>query len=63
MGIGLIYAFDEFKNLQLLNPETEKERLVGIMKNWADGLGVRCNHCHVGENAATLEGFSQLDHV
>ena len=46
---------DKFTNLQLLNPETEKDRLVGTMKNWADGLGVRCNHCHVGPD--NLQGM------
>ncbi len=47
---------DEFTNLQLLNPEIEKDRLVGTMKNWADGLGVRCNHCHVGPD--DLQGMN-----
>ena len=39
---------DEFSNLQLLDAGVEKNRLVSIMKDWANGLGVRCNHCHVG---------------
>lgn len=39
---------DAFTNLQLLDPDIEKERLVGTMKNWAAGIGQRCNYCHVG---------------
>ena len=27
------------------------------MRNFASGLGVRCDHCHVGGNPDTLEGF------
>lgn len=57
IGLVLVFMFtapvggqipDEFHNLQLLDPEVEKNQLVGIMKDWANGLGVRCNHCHVG---------------
>jgi len=39
---------DTFTNLRLLDPDIEKERLVGTMKNWAAGIGQRCNYCHVG---------------
>ncbi|MBZ0114910.1 MAG: c-type cytochrome [Thermoanaerobaculia bacterium] len=39
---------EEFTNLQLLDPAIEKSELVSIMRDWAGGLGVRCNHCHVG---------------
>jgi Tetratricopeptide repeat/Photosynthetic reaction centre cytochrome C subunit len=38
---------DEFKNLQILPKDIAKPRLVGIMKEFAGGLGVRCDHCHV----------------
>jgi len=48
---------DTFKNLQLLPKEISKPELVEVMRGFAGGLGVRCNHCHVGQNAATLEGF------
>src|SRR5687767_14442237 len=27
------------------------------MRGFSTALGVRCNHCHVGENANTLEDF------
>ncbi|MDH3404528.1 MAG: c-type cytochrome [Acidobacteriota bacterium] len=39
---------DEFTNLQLLGPEISKAELIATMKDWAMGLGVRCNHCHDG---------------
>ena len=39
---------DEFSNLQLLDPEIDKERLVGTMRDWAAGIGARCNYCHIG---------------
>ena len=39
---------DEFTNLKLLDKDIGKQELVGIMRDWATGLGVRCNHCHVG---------------
>jgi len=48
---------DTFKNLQILPKDSTKAQVVEVMRNFAGGLGVRCNHCHVGENAATLEGF------
>ncbi len=38
---------DTFKNLQLLDEDISKDRIVGIMRDWAGGLGVRCSHCHV----------------
>lgn len=39
---------DEVTNLQLLDPQIDKEELVSIMRSFALDLGVRCNHCHVG---------------
>ena len=46
---------DEFINLKLLDPEIGKQQLVGIMRDWAGGLGVRCSHCHVGPD--NLQGM------
>lgn len=46
---------DEFTNLKLLDKDIGKQELVGIMRNWATGLGVRCNHCHVGPD--NLQGM------
>lgn len=48
---------DKFTNLQVLPKEISRAELITVMRQFASGLGVRCNHCHVGQNAATLEGF------
>ncbi|MEN8143916.1 MAG: c-type cytochrome [Gemmatimonadota bacterium] len=48
---------DEFTNLQVLPEDISRRSLIATMRGFAGGLGVRCTHCHVGENAATLEGF------
>ena len=49
---------DEFNNLQVLPEEIEKPQLVGIMRGFAMGLGVRCWYCHVGEEG---KPFSEFD--
>lgn len=49
---------DEFTNLQVLPKDIAKGRLIGIMREFAGALGVRCDFCHVGENVDTLEGFN-----
>ena len=46
---------DEFTNLQILDEEIEKSELIGIMRGWTQGLGVRCTHCHVGPD--NLQGM------
>lgn len=46
-----------FTNLQVLPEDTEKRALINEMRGFAGALGVRCNHCHVGESAESLEGF------
>jgi tetratricopeptide (TPR) repeat protein len=46
---------DTFTNLQLLPKDIGKGELVGTMRDWAGGLGVRCKHCHVGPD--NLEGM------
>ncbi len=48
---------DKFTNLQILDKDSNRAQVVGQMRMFAGALGVRCNHCHLGENAATLEGF------
>ena len=46
-----------FTNLQIIPADSTRAQVVGIMRNFASGLGVRCDHCHVGDNPDTLEGF------
>ncbi len=46
---------ETFTNLQLLDKDVSRAQIVGIMRDWAGGLGVRCNHCHVGPD--NLQGM------
>jgi hypothetical protein len=39
----------KFTNLQVLPKDIPPAQLVATMKGFAQGLGVRCEHCHVGE--------------
>ena len=48
---------EKFTNLQILPKDISRPDLVTRMRWFAGALGVRCNHCHVGANPATLEGF------
>lgn len=48
---------DTFTNLEILPKDISKAELVSVMRGFSGALGVRCNHCHVGENVSTLEGF------
>lgn len=38
-----------FENLQVLPPDIPRHELVEAMKGFTKALGVRCQHCHVGE--------------
>ncbi len=46
-----------FTNLEVLPKETARQDLIDLMRSFAGALGVRCNHCHVGQNPDSLEGF------
>ncbi|MHC4908963.1 MAG: c-type cytochrome [Planctomycetota bacterium] len=48
---------DEFTNLQVFPKEMGKRELISVMRDFAGALGVRCNHCHVGESVDSLEGY------
>ena len=37
------------KNLQVLPKDMTRRQVVQVMRGFTRGLGVRCNHCHVGE--------------
>jgi tetratricopeptide (TPR) repeat protein len=45
------------KNLKVLEPDTSPEKLRQIMLGFCNALGVRCNHCHVGEPRADLSTY------
>ena len=47
----------EFTNLQVLSEDIPRGELIGMMRGFASALGVRCNHCHVGEDPDSLEGY------
>jgi len=48
---------DKFTNLDVLPKDIGRGELVGFMREYASALGVRCIHCHVGEDP------NSLDHV
>jgi len=45
---------DEFTNLQVLPKDISKPELVGMMRGFAGALGVRCTHCHLGDDPQDL---------
>jgi hypothetical protein len=48
---------DQFKNLQVLPKDIAKKDLVDKMRGFCTSLGVRCTHCHVGEEGKPLETY------
>lgn len=40
---------EKFTNLQVLPKDITRAQLVPVMRNFAMHLGVRCEHCHLGE--------------
>lgn len=40
---------DSFTNLKVLPSSIEKRQLIDTMKAFTQALGVRCQHCHVGQ--------------
>ena len=48
---------DRAENLQALPEETTAKELEEIMKSFTSALGVRCHHCHVGEEGMPLSEF------
>ena len=48
---------DKGKNLQVLPKDFSAERLRAVMKGFTRSLGVRCSHCHVGQEGKPLSTF------
>jgi hypothetical protein len=48
---------DTFENLQVLDKNIDRRVLIDTMRGFAGALGVRCNHCHVGEDTNSLQGM------
>ncbi len=45
------------ENLEVLPEDITPAQLSAVMRSFARGLGVRCQHCHVGEEGMPLEEF------
>lgn len=50
-------AQGDFANLQVLPGDIGQRQLIDTMKGIAEDLGVRCWHCHVGEEGADLSTY------
>lgn len=48
---------DHFTNLTVLPKTISKEDLINVMRNFTEGLGVRCNFCHVGKEGEPLSTY------
>ena len=53
--------FDDPKNLKVLKDDITPGELRGTMRMMSVGLGVRCQHCHVGEEGQPLSTFDFAD--
>ena len=51
------FAIPPYKNLQVLPATITRDQLISNMKFFAQSLGVRCTHCHVGEEGKPLSTF------
>ena len=47
---------ETFKNLEVLPKDIRRPELIGVMREFAGSLGVRCVHCHEGEDLPDLKG-------
>ncbi|MDH4044547.1 MAG: c-type cytochrome [Gemmatimonadota bacterium] len=48
---------DSTENLQVLPKDTPVREVINTMRGFAIGLGVRCEHCHIGEAGEPLSTF------
>lgn len=48
---------DHMENAEVLPADTPKEEVTALMKHFSQSLGVRCSHCHVGEEGAPLSTY------
>src|SRR3954465_13909118 len=51
------FAVPPYKNLKIFPADVTREQLLSNMKFFAQSLGVRCTHCHVGEEGKPLSTF------
>ncbi|MEO8139850.1 MAG: c-type cytochrome [Gemmatimonadota bacterium] len=52
---------DSLINTKVIPHDTPVMQVVGTMRNFAGGLGVRCTFCHVGEEGKPLETYNFAD--
>jgi cytochrome c peroxidase len=52
------FAEPPYKNLKVLPGTITRDQLLSNMKFFAKSLGVRCTHCHVGEEGKPLSTFN-----
>ncbi len=55
--VGLAEIFDDPQNLKVLDENITPAELRDTMKTFSQSLGVRCQHCHVGEEGQSLREF------
>ncbi|HEU4725222.1 MAG TPA: c-type cytochrome [Candidatus Eisenbacteria bacterium] len=48
---------EKSKNLKVLPKDTPPEKLRAVMTGFTRSLGVRCSHCHVGEEGKPLDTY------
>lgn len=48
---------DSLINLEVLSPDLTVREVINVMRGFSLGLGVRCRHCHVGEEGQPLSEF------
>src|SRR5882757_2129612 len=53
----MAFADPPHKNLKILPGDLPRAELLGTMKFFSQSLGVRCTHCHVGEEGKPLSTF------
>ena len=51
------FAVPPYKNLKVFPQDITRAELLSNMKFFAQSLGVRCTHCHVGEEGKPLSTF------
>ena len=51
------FAVPPYKNLKVLQQDITRANLLNSMKLFSQSLGVRCTHCHVGEEGKPLSAF------
>src|SRR5919204_1220235 len=49
---------DSLVNVKVIPKNTPVPQVIGMMRNFAGALGVRCHYCHVGQEGMTLGQFN-----